>query len=75
MHVSVGVGPYILHKTKCDENSDLSTTYLGKKYEGLNKLGKYQRFPILEQGYTTGKLLDGTENIETGKSLMCKYII
>ena len=50
----------ILNTTRFDENSDLSTTYLGK----TNMIRDYkmvaeEKFPMSEQGYTTGKLLDG----------------
>ena len=45
-----------------DENSDLRTTYLGKSDRSKNdKLKAEESFPISEQGYTLGKLLDGTE--------------
>ena len=45
-----------------DENSDLSTTYLGKSDKTrTDKLKAEESFPISEHGYTSGKLLDGTE--------------
>ena len=45
-----------------DENSDLSTTYLGKSDISKNDKTKAEEsFPISEQGYTLGKLLDETE--------------
>ena len=45
-----------------DENSDLSTTYLGKADRSKNnKIKAEESFPILEQGYTMGKLLDSKE--------------
>ena len=41
---------------------DLSTTYLGKSDKSKNdKIKAEKSFPISEQGYTLGKLLDGTE--------------
>ena len=61
-----------------DENSDLSTTYLGKSDRSKNdKLKAEESFPISEQGYTLGKLLDRTECqllLDTGasKSFMSK---
>ena len=45
-----------------DENSDLSTTYLGKSDRSKKEnLKAEESFPISEQGYTLGKLLDRTE--------------
>ena len=58
--------------SKFHENSDLSTTYLGRiDIARLDKIKAEQRFPISEQGYTEGKLFDGTECqilIDTGAS-------
>ena len=52
----------ILSTTRFDENSDLSTTYLGKLDRSINdKLIAEESFPILKQGYTLGKLLDRTD--------------
>ena len=73
-----GVRWEVLCPTKFNENSDLSTMYLGRK--DMTRSGKIkveERFPISEQGYTVGKLLDGTECqilLDTGasKSLMSK---
>ena len=52
----------ILNSTRFGENSDLSTTYLGK----INTIQDddlmiEEKLSITEQGYTVGKLLDGTE--------------
>ena len=48
--------------SKFDENSDLSTTYLGKTNMTRNtKIKAEERFPITCQGFALGKLLDGTE--------------
>ena len=45
-----------------DENTDLSTTYLGKGDRSKNNNIKAEEsFPISEQGYTIGGLLDGAE--------------
>ena len=58
--------------TRFDENSDLSTTYLGRV--DITRSGKIkveERFPRSEQGYTVGKLLDETECeilLDTGAS-------
>ena len=44
-----------------NENSNLSTTYLGKSDKTRNdKLKAVESFPISEHGYMLGKLLDGT---------------
>ena len=52
----------ILNTTRFNENSDLSMTYLGKASMTINdKMAVEERFSITEQGYTVGKLLDGTE--------------
>ena len=62
----------IVNTTRCDENSDLSTTYLGRSKKAKNdKLKAEESFPISEHGYTSGKLLDGTECqllLDTGAS-------
>ena len=61
-----------------DDNSDLSTTYLGKSDRSKNdNIKAKEYFPISELGYTLGKLLDGTECqilLDTGasKSFMSK---
>ena len=73
-----GIQSKILNTTRFDENSDLSTTYLGKSDRSKNdKIKAEESFPISEQGYTLGKLLDGTECqilLDTGasKSFMSK---
>ena len=60
------------------ENSDLSTIYLGKSDRSKNdKIKAEESFTISEQGYTLGKLLDGTEcqillDIGASKSFMTK---
>ena len=67
-----GIQSEIVHTTMFDENSDLSTTYLGKSDRSKNdKIKAEEFFPISEQGYTLGKLLDGTECqilLDTGAS-------
>ena len=62
LDVFKGIQSKILSTTRFDENWDLSTTYLGKadKYKN-NKIEAEESFSISEQGYTMGKLLDGTE--------------
>ena len=56
-----GVRPAVLCTTKFDVGSDLSTTYLGRIDMTRSDKIKVECFPISEQGYTVGKLLDGTE--------------
>ena len=52
----------ILSSTRFDENSDLSTTYLGKVgTTRASKIKVEEKFLISEQGYAVGRLLDGTE--------------
>ena len=58
--------------SRFDENVDLSTTYLGRidmKREEVMKAEEH--FPILEQGFVMGKLLNGEESqiqLDTGAS-------
>ena len=64
--------------SRLDENSDISTTYLGgSNREKCDKFKAEESFPISEQGYTLGKLLDGTEchlllDTDASKSFMLK---
>ena len=73
-----GILSEIVNTTRFDENSDLSTTYLGKSDRSKNdKLKVEKSFPISEQGYTLGKLLNEIECqllLDTGvsKSFMSK---
>ena len=69
----------IVSSSRFDENSDISTTYLGKigQEESQNKLKAEESFSISENGYTLGRLLDGTKCqllLDTGasKSFMSK---
>ena len=78
MDIYEGIQSEIISATRFDENSDLSTTYLGRvDKENKGKLRAEESFPISEHGYTSGKLLDGTECqllLDTGasKSFMSK---
>ena len=57
-----GVKSEMLSTTKFDENSHLSTTYLGRvDMTRLHKIKAKEKFPISEKGFTVGKLLDGME--------------
>ena len=68
----------MLHTTRFDENSDLNMTYLGRiDITGASNIKAEEKFPISEQGYTVGKLLDGMEceillDIGASKSFMSK---
>ena len=73
-----GIKSEIVDTTRFKENSDLSTTYLGKVNMTHNKdLIVEERFPISKSGYTVGKLMDGMEcqillNTGASKSFMSK---
>ena len=57
-----GMQSEISNTTRFDENSDLSTTYLGKADRSKNSQIKAEEsFPLSKQGYTIRKLLDRTE--------------
>ena len=68
-----------MNLSRFDENSDISTTYLvriGHK-ESRDKLKAEESFPISENGYTLGRLLDGMRcqlllDTGTSKSFMLK---
>ena len=77
LDVYEGIQSEIVNTTRFDENSDLSTTYLGKADRlKNNKIEAEESFPISEQGCTMGKWLDSTECqiLDTGasKSFMSK---
>ena len=73
-----GVKSEILVTTRFAENSDLSMTYVGQtNMIRDHKIVAEEKFPMSEQGYTAGRLLDGTECqilLDTGasKSFMTK---
>ena len=51
----------MVYTNRFDENSDLSTTYLGQtKMTRDTKIKAEESFPITGKGFTLGKLLDGT---------------
>ena len=79
LDVYKGIQSDIASSSRFDENSDISTTYLGKigQEESQNKLKAEESFPISENGYTLGRLLDGTKcqlllDTGTSKSFMSK---
>ena len=67
-----GIQTEVISTTRFDENSHLSTTYLDwTAVTRASKIKVEERFPIPEQGYMIGKLLDGTECqtlLDTGAS-------
>ena len=57
-----GIQTEIVNTSRFNENSDLSTTYLGRSDKARNnKVKAEELFPISEHRYMSGKLLDGTE--------------
>ena len=78
MDIYEGIHSEVVSCNRFDENSDISTTYLGRvDRENQHKLKAEESFPISEHGYTLGRLLDGTECqllLDTGasKSFMSK---
>ena len=57
-----GTQSEILSTIRFDENSDLSTAYLGRvDTTRVSKITVEEGFPIREQDYTLGKLLNETE--------------
>ena len=63
LDVYEGIQSDVVSSSRFDENADISTTYLGKIEckEGQDKLKAEESFPISENGYTLGRLLDGTK--------------
>ena len=52
----------MMYVNKFNENSDLSTTYLGQtEMTRDTKIKAEERFSITGQGFASGKLLDGME--------------
>ena len=78
LDVYEGVYAEMVYANKFNENSDLSTTYLGQtEMTRDTNIKAEETFPITDQGFATGKLLDGTECqilLDTGatKSYMSK---
>ena len=61
MDMYEGIHSAVVSSYRFDENSDLSTTYLGRVDKKDQKLKEEESFPISEHGYTSGRPLDGTE--------------
>ena len=72
MDIYEGIHSEIISSNRFDENSNISTTYLGRvDKENQHKLKAEESFPISEHGYTLGRILDGTECqllLDTGAS-------
>ena len=73
MDIYEGIHSDIISSNRFDENSHISTTYLGRieNKGGQNKLKAEESFPILGSGCTLGRLLDGTKCqllLDTGAS-------
>ena len=82
MDIYEGIHSDILSSNRFDENSDISTKHLGRieNKRSQDKLKVEESFPILESGYTLGRLLDSTKCqllLDTGasKSFMSKSFI
>ena len=63
LDVYEGIQSDIVNSSRFDEISDISTTYLGGMghKESQDKLKAEELFPISENGYTSGRLLDVTK--------------
>ena len=79
LDVYKGIQSDIVSSSRFDENSDISMTYLGRigQEESQDKLKAEELFTISENGYTLGRLLDGTKcqfllDTGTSKSFMSK---
>ena len=79
MDIYEGIHSNIVSSNRCDGNYDIGMTYLGKIENRGNqdKLKAEESFPISENGYTMGRLLDGTKcqlllDTDASKSFMSK---
>ena len=62
LDIHEGVYAEMVYANKFNENSDLSTMYLGQtEMMRDTKIKAKERFPISGQGFAPGKLLDGME--------------
>ena len=68
-----GIQSDVVSSSRFNENSDISTIYVGKieSKEGQDKLKAEESFPISENGYTLGRLLDGTKVSVTIAHFIC----
>ena len=77
MDIYEGIHSDIVSSNRFNENSDISTKYLGKIENNRDKFKAEESFPISENGYTLGRLLDGTKcqlllDTDASKSFMSK---
>ena len=79
MDIYEGIHSDIVSSNTFDEHSDISTTYIGRigNKGSQDKMKAEESLPILESGYTLGRLLDATKCqllLDTGasKSFMSK---
>ena len=79
MDINEGIHSDTASSNRFDENSDISTTYLGRieNKGGQDKLNAEELIPISESGYTLDRLLDGTKcqlllDMGASKSFMSK---
>ena len=79
LDVYEGIQSDIVSSSRFDKNSNISTTYLGKieHKKSQDKLKAEESFPVSENGYTLGRLLDGTKcqlllDMGASKSFMSK---
>ena len=82
LDVYEGIQSDIVSSSRFDENSDISMTYIGRRgqEESQDKLKAEETFPISENGYTLGRLLDSTKcqlllDTGTSKSLCQNHFI
>ena len=62
MDIYEGIHSEIVSSNRFDENSNITMTYLEQvDRENQHKLKAEESLPISEHGYTSGRLLDGTE--------------
>ena len=75
LDVYEGVYAEMMYANKFNENSDLSTTYLGQiGMKRDTKIKAEERFPITGQGFASGKLLDGNRMSNSIKHRCYKVI-
>ena len=79
LDVYEGIQLDVVSSNRFDENSEISMTYLGRigHMENQDKLKAEESFPISENGYTMGRLLDSTNcqlllDTDASKSFMSK---
>ena len=71
LDVYEGIQSEIVNTSRFNENSDLSTTYLGRSDKARNDIESRRVIPFSENGYTPGKLGYGTDCqllLDTGAS-------